>query len=906
MNECPSVLYNTRWGALPTKRKEGEGVSIESRSNQYGTVFEHWQIQELLGQGSGGKTAVFLLNRNDSFRESCALKVINLIEERGRYDDLPEYRKKEYLAALDDCKAKATPEVQMMLDLRGNSNVVDYLDHKFHNWSDSSGFGCDLLIRMELLEDLRTIIRKGKVFTEHEVLKIGRDIGAALVLCHSNGILHRDIKPENILVNKKGNYKLGDFGVSRLLGASPMAMATTGIGTPEYAAPEQFTGRHDKRVDIYSLGLVLYELSNRNRLPFATSSYARQEDIQKRQIGTPLPKPAGISAGLWKVLQKACAHKASDRYSTAQEFLEDLCRLDGTKSPEPPQSVIVAQQTNQTVKATVTGVDYGTQSALYHTGHDGGYSTVPADETRKSSRKPKKKSGAIKLVTILLVLLLIAGGGFAIYRSLEKAAVEREAIAAIIDDAEILAAASDYEGAVAKIQSGLDEYPNSQELQDELAGHQSSLTAQKKDTTLTDAQALADGGDYRAAMQMIDTARNTYGADADYDSAYNSYLKADTLASAAVLASEGNNLGAYEAVCAALDVIGSDSGLQTAATTYQTAYVSSAIAEADTLLGNGDIDGAAEVIEAALARIPDDTTLADKAEEIEAIKPVSLSTALLIDSNNWSVNEGEPKDIFGNTHYSSYTSLIYNSNSVFGENGYFAEYRVYGKYTTLTGTVSNYQVIESGTLKIYADDVLLRTYNIDKKTDPINFSLDITGADYIKFEVDLKWSSGIILSDVCLSNLGATGSETTDTPAPPSGTVSTDGPVSLAKQTLIDSEEWSVNEGDATDIFGNTHYSSYTSVIYNSNSVFGENGYLAEYRIYKQFTTLTGTISPYKFIEGATVRIVADDVVLQTFEVGKKTDPMPFYIDVTNVDYIRFEVDLKWSSGVIISDVELS
>lgn len=103
-------------------------MSIESRSNQYGTVFEHWQIKEMLGQGSGGKTAVFRLSRNDSFKEACALKVINLIEERGRLEDLPDYRKREYLGALEECKNRATPEVKMMLDLRGSSNVVDYLD----------------------------------------------------------------------------------------------------------------------------------------------------------------------------------------------------------------------------------------------------------------------------------------------------------------------------------------------------------------------------------------------------------------------------------------------------------------------------------------------------------------------------------------------------------------------------------------------------------------------------------------------------------------------------------------------------------------------------------------------------------------------------------------------------------
>lgn len=65
------------------------------------------------------------------------------------------------------------------------------------------------------------------------------------------------------------------------------------------------------------------------------------------------------------------------------------------------------------------------------------------------------------------------------------------------------------------------------------------------------------------------------------------------------------------------------------------------------------------------------------------------------------------------------------------------------------------------------------------------------------------------------------------------------------------------------------------------------------------------SISLCKNIEGATVRIIADDVVWQSFDVGKKTDPISFSLNVTDVNYIRFEVDLKWSSGVIISDVEL-
>lgn len=880
-------------------------MSIESRSNQYGPVFEHWQIKELLGQGSGGKTAVFLLSRNDSFKEFCALKVINLIEERGRLDDFPEHRKKEYQAALDDCKAQATPEVQMMLDLRGNTNVVDYLDHKFVSWSDASGFGCDLLIRMELLTDLRSIIRTGRIFDESEILHLGRDICTALVLCHDNDILHRDIKPENIMVNKKGNYKLGDFGVSRLLGGSASSMATTGIGTPEYAAPEQFSGKHDKRVDIYSLGLVLYELCNQNRLPFSSSSYVRQADIQKRQSGAPFPRPDGISSGLWSVIQKACAFKPSDRFATAQQFLTALCALDGTPVV-PHRPAPVKRNTNQTVKATpVPG--YETQPATSAAQGQRTYETVPAESyPSHKAGEARKRSFPVKLVAILVVLALLAGGGFVLYSKIANEAAQKEAIDGIISNAQQLASQSDYEGAVNEIENGLLDYPDSSELKEQLDIHQSSLAEQKNSAAIDDAAALADKKDYVGAMSIINSVRNTYGTNDDLDAVYNSYLKADSLAKAEQYASSGDNLQALSTVNTALDIIGADSELQAAASQYQTAYVDEVLAAAETYLSTGDISGAEKAVAAGLKNVPNDSRLSEKAAEIKTYKPTSMATAQLIDSNNWSVNEGEAIDNFGNTHYSSYTSVIVNYNSMFGENGYFAEYRVYGKYKTLTGTVSNYQMIEGATLKIFADDVLLRTFTVDKKTDPISFALDITGADYIKFEVDLKWRSGVILSDVFMSNMPTDESVSSDIPTPPAGSDPTGSPVTLAKQTLVDSNGWSLNEIEPVDVFGISHYSSCTGVFLNTNGMFGENGYFAEYRVYKRFKTFTGTISPYTNIEGATVRIFLDDVLVQTYEIDNKTDPIEFSFDVTDVDYIKIEADLLWSTGVIVSDLEVT
>lgn len=299
-------------------------MSIESRSRQFGKVFDHWQIKEFLGSGSGGKTAVFRLSRVDSSRGASALKVVNLIEERGSLETLSDFRRQEYIAAREECSRSAEQEVWLMDELRGNTNIVDYLDHTFVDWSEENAFGRDLLIRMELLTDLRRELKNGRMFTEEEILKIGRDICAALVRCHSKNILHRDVKPENIFRNKDGDYKLGDFGVSRVLDACPGAVASTGIGTYEYWPAEQMTGSYDKRVDIYSLGLVLYELSNHNRLPFAATSYATGKEVSLRLAGTALPQPMDASPMLAEIILKACAFKPEERYQSAEDFLKTL------------------------------------------------------------------------------------------------------------------------------------------------------------------------------------------------------------------------------------------------------------------------------------------------------------------------------------------------------------------------------------------------------------------------------------------------------------------------------------------------------------------------------------------------------------------------------------------------------
>lgn len=301
-------------------------MSIESRRHQYGTIFEHWQIGEPLGVSESGKTAVFKLQHKESSQEESAVKVITLIEEHGKLSEFSDRRKAEYEAELEKRKKHALKEVQIMYALKGYTNIVGYEDRATEHWTETNSFGCDLLIRMELLCDLRKIIRTGHIFSESEVLQIGKDICSALILCHGEKepIIHRDIKPENIFVNSRGTYKLGDFGISRILDKCHGATATTATGTPAYLAPEQIQREYDERVDIYSLGLVLYELSNQNRLPFAESAYDSEKSIILRMAGNKLPDPCDASPALAEVIRKACAFKADSRYQTAKEMLDAL------------------------------------------------------------------------------------------------------------------------------------------------------------------------------------------------------------------------------------------------------------------------------------------------------------------------------------------------------------------------------------------------------------------------------------------------------------------------------------------------------------------------------------------------------------------------------------------------------
>ena len=336
-------------------------MSIDSRATTYGKIFGDWTLHEMIGKGSNGKTAVFCVTRNNkTYKDSGAMKVINITEQRGKRESLS----KEYLQEYDkQCEAlciEAENELNLMHLLGNSANIVNYHDHRFEEWEDEYSFGIDLLIRMDLLNSLEQLKRR-RTLREEEIIKIGIDISKALICCHDKGVIHRDIKPDNIFYTEY-DYMLGDFGISKM--TEGLTTAETHIGTAAYAAPEQSFSNYDYRVDIYSLGLTMYELANGNKLPFAHSMFVRPDEMQLRLNGKPLPKPENASDELAKIILKACAYKPEDRYQKAEELKAALERLLKNGKTKETQKNEQSSQVSNVNKETVNHQSYETVAAL--------------------------------------------------------------------------------------------------------------------------------------------------------------------------------------------------------------------------------------------------------------------------------------------------------------------------------------------------------------------------------------------------------------------------------------------------------------------------------------------------------------------------------------------------------------
>lgn len=213
--------------------------------------------------------------------------------------------------------------------LKDHSNIVSYEDHCIIEHAD--GIGWDILIKMELLTPMIEWMLENPV-DEVTVLRLGKEISSALGFAAAHGLIHRDVKPGNIFVDSIGDFKLGDFGIARVMDKTTGCLSKK--GTESYMPPEVYQGRANDRyiqqIDIYSLGMVLYCLMNQNRLPFyplapLPITYKDVENaLMRRMRGDSLPKPCMGSEDIKRVILKACAYDPKDRFSSMAEMYDAL------------------------------------------------------------------------------------------------------------------------------------------------------------------------------------------------------------------------------------------------------------------------------------------------------------------------------------------------------------------------------------------------------------------------------------------------------------------------------------------------------------------------------------------------------------------------------------------------------
>ena len=324
--------------------------------SKYEAFLDGWRIVRKIGQGSIGK--VYEISSSSDPAERAALKIIRLpdgpedvkraLSSGVRQEDLPQYYSRLMQTFMN--------EYEFMEKLRGSEHIVAYDSHVIIPHED--GIGGDILIRMELLRPLIDHVLDDEP-DEEDVLRMGLDISEALMACEEADMLHRDIKPDNIFVSEEGSYKLGDFGVARIIEETEMNLSHK--GTLAYMAPEVFRGEeYGMAADIYSLGLVMYKYLNNGRLPFMPGFpekvvYEDSEKAFSRRVRKEaIPAPENGSPELQEVVLKACATEVNDRYKTASELHEALEQVNSDVQADREKAVRRARRYDKRSRRRIT------------------------------------------------------------------------------------------------------------------------------------------------------------------------------------------------------------------------------------------------------------------------------------------------------------------------------------------------------------------------------------------------------------------------------------------------------------------------------------------------------------------------------------------------------------------------
>jgi serine/threonine protein kinase/Flp pilus assembly protein TadD len=276
-----------------------------------GETVSHYKILEQIGEGGMGVVYKALDTRLD---RHVAIKFLP-----------PQFRSDK------DAKARFIHEAKAASALN-HSNIA--VVHDIGETADGQMF---IVMAYYDGQTLRDKIKGGPVSVD-ETVDIVSQIASGLAAAHQKDILHRDIKPANILMTERGEAKLADFGLAKLAGQTKLTKTGTTVGTVSYMSPEQASGQEvDHRSDVFSLGVVLYELLT-GEVPFKGDHEAAVlYGIMHNEPEPVASRRSDIPAGLQRVVDRMLAKDPGDRYPSASDLSMDLKRIHEGLRPVAPR-----------------------------------------------------------------------------------------------------------------------------------------------------------------------------------------------------------------------------------------------------------------------------------------------------------------------------------------------------------------------------------------------------------------------------------------------------------------------------------------------------------------------------------------------------------------------------------------
>lgn len=345
-----------------------------------------YEIQELIGVG--GMAVVYKAYDNIDDR-IVAVKIL----------------KEEYLAN-EDFRRRFKNESKAIAVL-SHPNIVKVYDVSF---GDRLQY-----IVMEYVDGitLKEYIEQQKVIDWKEAVHFTTQILRALQHAHDKGIIHRDIKPQNIMLLPNGNIKVADFGIARFSRNETKTMTESAIGSVHYISPEQARGEvTDNKADIYSVGVVLYEMIT-GQLPFQSES-AVSVAIMQLQADPKKPRELNpmIPVGLEQITMHAMEKNVEDRYQSAAEMLMDLDELKRNPAVTFDYTCFVDKEPTKFVPTGAAGLAVPRSGEEEPAAEEAYSSDAQLAKRKKTIAIVSGVAGAVVAVVAIVLIIVAAMGGF--------------------------------------------------------------------------------------------------------------------------------------------------------------------------------------------------------------------------------------------------------------------------------------------------------------------------------------------------------------------------------------------------------------------------------------------------------------------------------------------------------------